>query len=105
MRNQLREDIRLTAYAVSLGYELVHSKGFTEDGSPKDEVRFRIRHDRPEMGTTQDVEVFLTAMGWRLAVEEIPWAQGQMIKTYLRPDPTRDFFTSLKKALDQGVLR
>lgn len=86
---KLRDDVRLAAYAVSIGFELRAENGsalgsatFNYDGTPADTIWFVIG----------DVHVWLTAGGWRVSrlVDDVFEKPGL-------------FFPTLKRALDEGA--
>lgn len=95
MTRGLRDDLKLGAYAISLGYEL---RGFADvklsdpgasalfhpDGCPRDGLQFVIG----------DVTVWDTARGWRVA---------RLIDgLFEKPNPSQ-FYAKLKDALDEGA--
>jgi hypothetical protein len=92
---KIRDDLRLAAYAYSLGYEVrgerfvdLRSPGgagmFNSDGIPPESLQFIIG----------DVHVWDTARGWRVA---------RLIDgLYEKPSPS-GFFAKLKDALDEGA--
>lgn len=87
-----REDLTLTAYALSLGFEIrahldldLHPSDFDDNGIPSDSLQFRIG----------DVHVWDTARGWRSS-RFLPGG------TYEKPTDS-DFYRKLKDALDESA--
>src|SRR5690348_11752793 len=91
MSRDFRDDLKLAAYAVSLGFGLLGSPGqlspaqFDDDGiPPPDSIQFVIG----------DVHVWNTARGWRVS--------RLVDGSYAKPSDS-DFFDKLKHALDEGA--
>jgi hypothetical protein len=91
----MRDDLKLAAYAVALGYTL--SLDRQPHGAPIDVTRFQVHNGVPADGLQFErngVHVWDTARGWRVAK-----LQGDR---FPKPDPA-DFHSSLYKALNRGV--
>lgn len=91
----MRDDLKLAAYAVALGYTLSNDGGrdfgpglFDAQGVPHDSLSFRIGCN------ANAVTVWQTARGWRV---------GRLIGEYYTRPRECEFFDKLKPALDMGA--
>ena len=90
-RGQLRDDLMLAAYAVSLGFEVcpyqsggkVTPAAFDDAGIPHDSLQFVLG----------DVSVWMTARGWRVA---------RVVDGLFEKPNDSQFYAKLKDALDEG---
>jgi len=89
----MRDDLKLTAYALYLDYTIaghygspLHQHDFNAAGVPDDSLTFN----------RGSIHVWSTANGWRVA-------QRGVDNRYPKPQPT-DFHKHLKDALDRGAM-